>query len=496
MSETTTQATISYQGVLYADGGYYSTEKAGGWGVHGYVFTPGESPDKGSGLSKSTPTASGYSETKDEGNAVKVVNYIDTFGGVPNAKDNNHTELLAAKQALTYALDKGLSHSTIFSDSSYVVKGINDYLPRWKQTNWRNRAGDEISYKEDWLAVDALLQEHKNRNSEVMLAWIKGHNGFIGNEMADQWARKGNCLGTNGEDKTFKLEQPPEGYWKRTSVFNRMFDQPKWYFSSNSEERRITSCGRTVYWTGQHGEDDDVAKPQSDSSNAVLYIKEPLDTLERVRDYFIEHDEKQVGHLFVGSLRNILSQSVSEDIRQFGMQVFRKNRANLSMVNDKRLPVIHHINPTGLAFYNVENLERLTETLDQYIAGDKSVIVTDITDLLYEAVEKKGVVTYKLRKDITNNVKYLDVSVNYNTSFASELRKMENIPLKKTKVRLIMGSDIIGRNALSALDSTIKRVVVLTWRESPTVIRYATVVETEDDIGIWTNPFGNFKLVG
>ncbi|MNN81265.1 hypothetical protein D3C81_1980750 [compost metagenome] len=103
--------------------------------------------------------------------------------------------------------------------------------------------------------------------------------------------------------------------------------------------------------------------------------------------------------------------------------------------------------------------------------------------------------TRKLRKEIANTVKHLDVNVNYNNAFARELRAMEEVPVKKTKVRLIVGSDIIGRNALAALAEDVQRVVVLTWRESDTVIRYATVIETTHDIGIWANPFGNFKLV-
>lgn len=488
---------LTYNGVLYADGGYYSGERAGGWGVHGYVFTPGPLPEKtkGSGVPNSTPTATGYSDTKDESNAVSILNYVDSFGGVPNASSNNHTELLAAKQALSYALEKGLTHTLIYSDSEYVVKGVNQYIPRWKQNGWMTRNGTEVSNKKDWMAVDALLNDLATANNEVKLAWIKGHNGHHGNEMADQWAGKGNCIGLSGYDLTYKFEDKPEGYWKSAPNYNRILDQPKWYFSSIAAERRISKDGRHVYWTGQHGDDEDVAKPQSDSSNAVLYLKEPIEVLEKVRDHFISTDKYQVGNLYVGALRNITNAKATEDIMRFGLNVFRANKANHSLQTDKKMPLIHHATPTGLYFYNVDNLEIMSEVLDRHLEQDKSVIVTDLTDLLYETVDKKGKITRKLRKDITNTVKHLDVSVNYNTSFARDLRAMEEVPVKKTKVRLILGSDIIGRNALSALAEVVKRVVVITWRESDSVIRYATVLENEDDTGIWASPFGNFKLV-
>jgi len=484
-----------YKAVLYSDGGYYNSEKAGGWGVHGYIYTADDLPTKGSGHPKATPTANGYIDVKDEKQAVKVQTYIDTFGGVPQARSNNHTELLATKEALTYALDKGIHHTLIYSDSQYVVEGVNKYLNRWKTTGWRKRDGEEISNKEDWIAMDLLLNKFKETDTTVTLAWIKGHNGHAGNEMADQWAGKGNCIGVNGYSLTFKLENQPEGYWKTSILHNRMMDQPKWYFSSEAAERRAASDGRFVYWTGTHGDDEDTGKPQADSSNAVLYLKSQLNVLEKVRDHFIEKDKAQVGHLFVGALRNILNGNVTEDILKFGLSVFRKNKANMSLTTEKKVPVVHHVTPTGTAFYNIENLESMTVVLDQFMAGDKSVIVTDLTDLLYEATEKKGAVIRKLRKEITSAVKHLDVGVHYNTTFARELRVMDEVPVTTAKIRFIVGSDIIGRNALSALAETVKRVVALTWRESDTVIRYATVIETVDDIGIWANPFGNFKLV-
>lgn len=486
---------VEYSAVLYSDGGYHSNERAGGWGVHGYVFSANDLPTKGSGHPKATPTAQGYIDTKDESKAVKVVHYVDQFGGVPRARSNNQTELRAAKEALSYVLDKGIKNTIIYSDSQYVVEGVNKYLDRWKQSGYTKQTGEEIANKDDWQAVDALLNELRGRNSEVRLAWIKGHNGHAGNEMADQWAGKGNCIAINGYDFSFKLEDKPEGYWKSNPSQNRMLDQPKWYFTSLEEDRLKSACGRHVYWTGDHGDDEDTGKPQSDYSNAVIYMKERVEVMEKVRDHFIAEDKQQLGHLFVGILRNILSGAISEDINRFGMTVFRKSKANMSLVSDNKLPVIHHQTPTGLSFYNIDNLQVMMDRLNDFMAGDKAIIVTDLTDLLYEASEKKGVVTRKLRKEITNTVKHLDVSVNYNTGLARELRAMEEVPVKSTKVRLILGADIISRNALAALAESVKRVVALTWRESDTVFRYATVIETEHDIGIWANPFGNFKLV-
>lgn len=499
-NETMTGSTESADGlraVLYADGGYYNDEKAGGWGVHGYVYTEKDLPTKGTGNPKALPTRAGYAidPSTDKEGAVKVVNYVDAFGGVPKARSNNHTELVAAKEALNYALVKGLSHTQIYSDSEYVIKGINQYLPRWEQTGWRGRNGDEIANKEHWVEIRDLLTKFKEQQSVVELAWIKGHNGHTGNEMADQWAGKGNSIGLNGYDVKYSFEEKPDGYWKPKARYNRIFCHSKWYFTSNADEVVRTEDGRFIYWTGEHGDDDDVAKPQADSTNAVLYLKDQDPALEKLRQHYIEQDQRQLGHLFIGALNNITNPNVYADILRFGAPVFRKAKASMSISTNSKMPVVHHVNPTGLYHYNLDNIYHLTDKLDRFLKDDRSIIVTDITDLLYEVTEKKGKTERKIRKEINSTTKCLNVSVNYNTSKVSDLRAMEVIPLKQSKVRLIMGTDIIRRNPLAALAETVKRVAVLTWRESDTVFRYATVIETEEDVGIWASVFGNFKMV-
>lgn len=492
-----TQASVSgIKAVLYSDGGFYNNEKAGGWGLHGYVYSVDDLPTKGSGNSSAIPTATGYVTDKAEAPMVKVVNYVDSFGGVPNAKSNNQTELLATKEALTYALSRDIPHTTIYSDSEYVVKGINQGIDRWKQTGWRTRNGDEVSNLSDWKDVAELLEKFKEKQSIVELAWIKGHNGHTGNEMADEWASKGNSIGLNGFQLKYSFEEKPDGYWKPKAKYNRIFCHSKWYFSSNADDNHVSPDGRFVYWTGEHGkDDDDIAKPQADSTNAVLYLKEKEPALEKLREHYIALDVRQLGFLLVGALANITNPSTYADILRFGANVFRKNKATLSISTPKKMPIVHHVTPTGLAHYNIDTINHLTDKLDRFIAGDKSIIVTDITSLLYEVVEKKSGVEHKLRKEINSITKCLDVSVDYNTSKVSDLREMSSIPVSSAKIRLILGTDIIRRNTLAALAETIQRVVVITWRESNEVFRYATIVQTEDDIGIWASVFGNFKMV-
>lgn len=479
--------------VLYIDGSYHAKHSAGGWGIHGYTFTPGNVPEK-EPRTKIYPTVDGYVDHCKGADPINVNTYLDVVGGGYKVNDNNHAELVAFREALKLTKENGYSDVKVYSDSKAVVQGVNDYMPRWKTMGWRTGTGTDVAYKNDWMAVDQLMTELKD--SPVKLAWIKGHSGIVGNEFADGLAGRGSSISINGDEVTWNIESPADTYLKKPEKIHRFFDFPKWYFSSDKDEKTTSKCGRHVYWTGNHGKEDEyVGKPQADSALAVLLMKDKVEILEQVREHFVTQDRVNNGYMFVGILRNLLSDDVVSDIVNFGMRVFRKNSADLSLVNHKRLPVVHHVNPTGLAYYNVDNLTVLSQILEQYIDGDKSIVTTDLTEHFIESTEVKGKLVKKALPTFTNNVKHMDLMLNYNLGLASELRKMDEIPLMTSKVRLIIGSDILGRNAISALAADIVKIVAVTWRESDATFRYATIVETVDDIGIWANPYGNFKLI-
>jgi ribonuclease HI len=92
---------------------------------------------------------------------------------------NNRMELMAVIKALEKI--KNNYHIEIYSDSRYVVEGINSWMKKWKKWNW-----DGIANKDLWIRIDALLQKHIS----VKAIWIKGHNGHPENEYCDKIAKK------------------------------------------------------------------------------------------------------------------------------------------------------------------------------------------------------------------------------------------------------------------------------------------------------------------
>ena len=68
------------------------------------------------------------------------------------------------------------------SDSQYLVKGMNEWLPGWKGRGWR-RKGGPIENLELWKVLDRVASRH-----EVRWEWVRGHAGHPKNEYVNDLA--------------------------------------------------------------------------------------------------------------------------------------------------------------------------------------------------------------------------------------------------------------------------------------------------------------------
>lgn len=105
------------------------------------------------------------------------------FGGEPDTT-NNRMELTAAIEALNT-----LKHScevVLYTDSTYVQKGISEWLSNWKSRGWKTAARKPVKNADLWQALDEAAGRH-----QIEWRWVKGHAGNAGNERADQLANRG-----------------------------------------------------------------------------------------------------------------------------------------------------------------------------------------------------------------------------------------------------------------------------------------------------------------
>jgi len=105
-------------------------------------------------------------------------------GGEVNTT-NNRMELTAVIKALE-SLNRPGCQVRIFSDSKYVLNGINEWIANWKKRGWKTAAKKPVLNVALWQELDALVAQH-----DIEWQWVKGHSGDPGNEKADELANLG-----------------------------------------------------------------------------------------------------------------------------------------------------------------------------------------------------------------------------------------------------------------------------------------------------------------
>jgi len=107
----------------------------------------------------------------------------EIYGGEANTT-NNRMEIMAVIRALkTINVENEI---TVFTDSTYVQKGINEWIAKWKINGWRTSNKKEVKNKDLWVQLDNLTSQLK-----INWVWVKGHSGHPGNDRADYLANKG-----------------------------------------------------------------------------------------------------------------------------------------------------------------------------------------------------------------------------------------------------------------------------------------------------------------
>lgn len=104
----------------------------------------------------------------------------EAAGGEPETT-NNRMELTAVIEGLIAI--KAPSRVEVYSDSQYVLKGLDEWLDAWKARGWKTAAKKPVKNQELWERLDELRTRH-----ELSFHWIRGHNEHPENERCDRLA--------------------------------------------------------------------------------------------------------------------------------------------------------------------------------------------------------------------------------------------------------------------------------------------------------------------
>lgn len=111
---------------------------------------------------------------------------VRELGGAKDHTTNNEMELRAAIEAL-HRIRAMKEPVHLYTDSTYVIRGITQWIWGWKKRGWKTAEGNEVSNQEAWKELDSLVRE---RGSEGKIEWLysRGHVGTPGNERCDEIA--------------------------------------------------------------------------------------------------------------------------------------------------------------------------------------------------------------------------------------------------------------------------------------------------------------------
>ncbi len=123
------------------------------------------------GSSLGNPGPGGY------GGILRFGKYEKEYGGNELKTTNNRMELKAVIEGLK--LLKEPCEVKIISDSSYVVKAINEWLENWIKKGFKKVKNPDL-----WQEYLEVSKPHK-----IKATWIRGHNGHTENERCDKIAR-------------------------------------------------------------------------------------------------------------------------------------------------------------------------------------------------------------------------------------------------------------------------------------------------------------------
>lgn len=116
-----------------------------------------------------------------EGNVLEL-------GGSESSTTNNKMEMTAAIEALQEI--RGMTQGVIIcTDSTYLIRGITQWIFGWRKNGWKTAEGNEVSNQELWKVLSKLVSE-RGKVGKIEWKYVRGHTGVPGNERCDEIAVK------------------------------------------------------------------------------------------------------------------------------------------------------------------------------------------------------------------------------------------------------------------------------------------------------------------
>jgi ribonuclease HI len=111
---------------------------------------------------------------------------VRELGGGEAATTNNQMELTATIEALR-CIQKDSGEVYFYTDSTYVIRGITQWIWGWKKRGWKNAEGQDVLNQEHWKELSRLVGA-RGAGNKIHWKYSRGHVGTPGNERCDEIA--------------------------------------------------------------------------------------------------------------------------------------------------------------------------------------------------------------------------------------------------------------------------------------------------------------------
>ncbi|HEY1037478.1 MAG TPA: RNase H family protein [Candidatus Paceibacterota bacterium] len=141
------------------------------------------------GSSRGNPGPGGYGAVAIYPNAHGEL-HVDEVGGREDVTTNNRMELKAViegiKNFISYYENLSVRSFTFYIDSSYVVKGVQQWIKGWKRNNWITATKEPVKNRDLWEEISDLIEKGDGKGP-LSIKWnlVPGHSGIAGNERCD-----------------------------------------------------------------------------------------------------------------------------------------------------------------------------------------------------------------------------------------------------------------------------------------------------------------------
>jgi ribonuclease HI len=114
---------------------------------------------------------------------LRIGDHEREISGAEALTTNNRMELTAVIRALE-ALKRPVE-ARLYTDSEYVRRGVNEWLPAWKARGWRTAQRKPVKNQDLWQQLDELRMPHR-----IEWHWVPAHAGVSDNERVDRLANE------------------------------------------------------------------------------------------------------------------------------------------------------------------------------------------------------------------------------------------------------------------------------------------------------------------